>query len=614
LSDGNHRFGDRYVVIGRAGSGGMAEVYRARDELLGREVALKVLNRRLSTDKTFVERFRREAQSAANLNHPNVVSLFDYGSDGGTYYIVMEFIDGQPLADIVRSEGPLMPERAAEIAADVAGALDRAHAAGLVHRDIKPSNIMINSQGQTKVTDFGIARAMTTDGEQTMTQTGMVIGTAAYLSPEQAQGHPVDPRSDVYSLGVVLYEMLTGGPPFTGDTPLSVAYKHVRENPAPPSTINPDVHSELDAIVMKALAKNPDNRYQTAREFREDLQRFLSGQRVLATPLLASAPATTQVLQGQEEEYPPPEKHRRWPAVLLILLALALLALLGFFLVNSLSGQTVEVPDLTDLTRDEAETELDQAGLKGDFVDRPSSKVDPNHVIETDPPAGDEVDEGGTVTVFLSSGPKQVAVPDLSGLTLPQAKKELKEAGLALGEDSEAPSSEVEVGLIIDQDPAPGEEIDADSVVNVVVSSGPELVFLPNVVGQDEETATSNLEAAGFDVVSEQGESDEAEGIVFDMDPDGGVEVNPVDVPTVTISVSTGPAPVEVPDVSGLSREEATSQLESEGFVVQEADADCGETPNTVCDTDPPAGTELEEGDTVTINVQTPGPPDAGDG
>jgi serine/threonine-protein kinase len=591
----------------------MAEVYRARDELLGREVALKVLSRRLSTDSTFVERFRREAQAAANLNHPNVVSLFDYGSDGDTYYIVMEFIDGQPLADIVRSQGPLMPERAAEIAADVARALERAHAAGLVHRDIKPSNIMLNSQGQTKVTDFGIARAMTTDGEQTMTQTGMVIGTAAYLSPEQAQGHPVDPRSDVYSLGVVLYEALTGQPPFTGDTPLSIAYKHVRENPVPPSAVNPDVPPELDAIVMKALAKNPDNRYQSATEFREDLERFLAGQGVHATPLLAAAPAGTQVLEQQEEEYLPDEKRKRWPAILLILLALALLALLGFFLVNSLSGQTVEVPDLTDLTRDEAETELDEAGLQADFENRPSSNVELDHVIETDPPAGDEIDEGGTVTVFLSSGPEQVPVPDLSGKTVPQARKELKDASLKLGERSQAPSSEVEEGRIIDQDPSSGEEIDADSVVDVVVSSGPDLVFLPNVVGQDEETATSNLEAAGFDVVSEEGESEEAEGIVFDMDPDGGVEVDPTEVTSVTILVSTGPPTVEVPDVEGQSREEATATLEGEGFVVEEADADCGATPNTVCGTDPPAGTELEEGDTVTIQVQAPGPPDEGD-
>jgi eukaryotic-like serine/threonine-protein kinase len=607
LSTGNHRFGDRYSVIERAGSGGMAEVYRARDELLGREVAVKVLSRRLSTDRTFVERFRREAQSAANLNHPNVVALYDFGRDGGTYFIVMEYIDGKPLADIIRAEGPLMPERAAEVASDVAAALDRAHAAGLVHRDIKPSNIMINSAGQTKVTDFGIARAMTTEGEQTMTQTGMVIGTAAYLSPEQAQGDPVDARSDVYALGCVLYEMLGGRPPFEGDTPLSIAYKHVRENPAPPSTNNPDVPQVLDAVVMKALAKNPDNRYQSAGEFRDDLQRFLSGQPVHATPLLATATPSTQVLDEAGEA--PPEEKKRWPAILLILLGLALLALILFFLINSLSGETVEVPDLSGLTRDEAEVELREAGLTGDFKDRPSDSVDALEVIKTDPAAGEEIDEGGTVTVFISSGPKQVPVPDLSGLTVPEAKKELKEASLKLGEQSTAPSSEVEKGLIIDQDPAEGEDADADSVVNVVVSSGPELVFLPNVVGQDEDAATDNLEAQGFDVTSETSESEEAEGIVFDMEPDGGVEVDPTEVDTVTIFVSTGPPTTPVPDVTGKSRDEATSELEDAGFNVQEEEEDCDEAPDTVCSQDPSAGTELEEGETVTISVQPAGPP-----
>jgi eukaryotic-like serine/threonine-protein kinase len=612
LSTGNHRFGDRYEVIERAGSGGMAEVYRARDELLGREVAVKVLSRRLSTDRTFVERFRREAQSAANLNHPNVVSLYDYGRDGGTYFIVMEYIDGKPLGDIIRTEGPLLPERAAEIASDVAAGLDRAHSAGLVHRDIKPSNIMINSSGQTKVTDFGIARAMTTEGEQTMTQTGMVIGTAAYLSPEQAQGDPVDARSDVYSLGCVLYEMVGGRPPFAGDTPLSIAYKHVRENATPPSAANPDVPTPLDAIVMKALAKNPANRYQTAGEFRDDLQRFLSGQQVQATPLLAGGTPGTRVLEETEEEYEPPEKKKRWPAILLILLALALLALLGFFLINSLSGQTVQVPDLTGMTRDEAEAELREAGLSGDFEDRASASVDAGDVIETDPAAGEEVDEGGTVTVFISIGPKQVTVPDLIDLTIPEAKKALKDESLELGEQTSRPSSQFDEGHIIEQNPPSGEEADVDSNVDVVVSSGPELVFLPNVVGQDEETAVSNLEASGFEVATETGESDAEEGVVFDMDPDGGVEVDPTEVETVTIVVSTGPETIPVPDVTGQSREDATAELEEAGFVVEEGEQDCDESPNTVCDTNPPPGTELEEGDTVTILVQPP-PDEGGD-
>ncbi|MDQ4024935.1 MAG: Stk1 family PASTA domain-containing Ser/Thr kinase, partial [Actinomycetota bacterium] len=335
MSATNRTYGGRYAVLEPIGSGGMAEVYRARDELLGRDVAVKVLSDRLSRDKSFVERFRREAQSAANLNHPNVVSLYDYGADDGAYYIVMEYIEGKSLGDMVAESGALLPERAAEIAADVAAALERAHSSGLVHRDIKPTNIMVTRSGQTKVTDFGIARALGQSSEQTqMTQTGMVIGTAAYLSPEQAQGNPVDARSDVYSLGCVLYEMLTGRPPFAGDTPLAIAYKHVREDAAAPSTVNPDVPQALDAITLKALAKNPENRYSSAHEMREDLQRFLGGQQVHATPLMATqtvvAPPVssgTQVLRRTETEYEPVPEPRR--GVWYVLAALLILALFG---------------------------------------------------------------------------------------------------------------------------------------------------------------------------------------------------------------------------------------------------------------------------------------------
>ncbi len=334
--------------------------------MLGRDVAVKVLNEKLSSDRSFVERFRREAQAAAGLSHPNIVSLYDYGSDGGANFIVMEMIDGRGLEAIIAGEGPLLPERAAEIASDVARALERAHTTGLVHRDIKPSNIMITSYGQTKVTDFGIARAIG-DGDQTMTQTGMVIGTASYLSPEQAQGNPVDARSDVYALGCVLFEMLTGAPPFTGDTPLSIAYKHVREEPRKPSTINPDVPDALDAITMKSLAKNPDNRYQTAREMREDLQRFVAGEQVHATPLLAGTttvapPATgTQVIRREEEWIDDePEKKRAGVYVAVALLILGVFALLAYLLANNLLGEDepavtkVRVPDVVDKDQDEA--------------------------------------------------------------------------------------------------------------------------------------------------------------------------------------------------------------------------------------------------------------------
>ncbi|MDQ4095474.1 MAG: Stk1 family PASTA domain-containing Ser/Thr kinase, partial [Actinomycetota bacterium] len=582
MSTTHHTFGGRYEVIGRAGSGGMAEVYRARDELLGREVAVKVLNERLSGDRTFVERFRREAQAAANLNHPNIVSLYDFGADGNTYYIVMEYIDGRPLADIIQAEGPLMPERAAEIGVDVARALERAHNANLIHRDVKPSNIMLNSSGQTKVTDFGIARAMGGDGEQTMTQTGMVIGTAAYLSPEQAQGTPVDQRSDVYALGCVLYEMLAGTPPFTGDTPLSVAYRHVRENPQPPSAVNPDVPRAFDAIVMKALAKNPDNRYQSAAELREDLERFLSGQRVLATPLLAPEPTRTQVMAQETSAYEPPPKKRRWLWLLLLLLLIAGAAL-AYFLTRG--AAEVDVPDVVGESQEEAEDIIEAAGLEP-VIERQKSDEDRGVVFDQDPPAGEAVEEGGEVTLFVSSGPPKVSVPDVTGMTRREAKAALEDENLQLGAVESQFSDTVPAGDVISQNPEAGERIQPGSTVDLVVSGGPEPTIVPEVVGLDQASAEDELEAVGLvPSVQETASDDVDEGVVLDQDPDQGTAV--ADGSTVTIYVSTGPEAVVVPDVTGQPTPEARAQLEELGLVVEETEEICEEDiqPNHVCRT-----------------------------
>ena len=604
-------YGGRYAILERVGTGGMAEVYRARDELLGREVAVKVLSERFSRDRSFVERFRREAQAAANLNHPNIVSLFDYGSDDGTYFIVMEFIDGSSLSDIIRREGALMPERAAEIASDVAKALERAHAQGLVHRDIKSGNIMITRTGQTKVTDFGIARAVGRDGEQTMTQTGMVIGTAAYLSPEQAQGNPVDGRSDVYSLGVVLFEMLTGRTPFSGDSALSIAYKHVREDARPPSELNRDVSPQLDAITLKALAKNPDNRYSTAAEMSEDLQRFMHGQKVQATPLLGDRTAVmgrgtgTQVLPPTEVGPPEAPPRRAGWYVMIALLALALIGLLVWLLADNLfGGAEVRVPDVVGMTERQARNELDAVGLRTEVEDRRSRRP-VGEVLEQDPEADSVAREGDTVTITVSGGPRQVEVPPLVGQTQEEAESILEDARLQLGEVTEEPSDEVEEGLVIRQSPEAGQQVDARSSVDIVVSAGPESVTVPPVVGLSEEDARAALDAAGLEVDVIRDSADEPAGEVIAQDPSAGTEVASGD--TVTITVSEGPQGEPMPNVVGQDAEDAEDLLEDEfGLNVnREAETEpCAQPPGTVCRQDPDPGTPVSEGDTVTILVQ----------
>ena len=608
-------FGGRYAVIERVGTGGMAEVYRARDDLLGREVAIKVLHDRYSRDRSFVERFRREAQAAANLTHPNIVALYDYGADGDTYFIVMEFIEGRSLADIIATEGPLLPERAAEIASDVAKALERAHVGGLVHRDVKPSNIMITDTGQTKVTDFGIARALGGDNEQTMTQTGMVIGTAAYLSPEQAQGNQIDARSDVYALGIVLYEILTGAVPFSGDTPLAIAYKHVRENPEPPSTVNPDVPAPLDAIAMKALAKNPDNRYSSASEMHDDLQRFCAGQRVLATPLLqdettVAPPATgTQVIHRSDvEEYEePPPRSRAGLYVAVALAILALFGVLAWMLASNLlgGGEPVDVPKVVGLTEEQARDQLEDLEFEVDTLEKPHSKVEAGFVFRQDPKANEEAEAGDTVTIYVSTGPRQVEVPTLVGLTLDEARARLKEAGLRLGDVTPEFAEGVEPDEVLRQFPREGEQVEERERVDVVIAAG---ATVPGVIGMTQEEAEAAIIEAGFtpSVLTEPNDEYE-EGIVFGQDPEEGAELDPGD--TVTIVVSEGPETQTMPSVVGENGDDAEAELEENlGLVVEQVDADpteCGAVPpGTVCYQDPEEGTQVEEGDEAILYVQ----------
>ncbi len=417
--------GNRYQVEARIGAGGMAEVYRGFDPILNRTVAIKVLLPQFARDTSFVARFRREAQAAARLNQPNIVGVFDTGADGDTQYIVMEFVEGRTLGEFMQTGRRPTPVQSAEIAQKICAALTAAHAVGVIHRDIKPGNVMVTRDGTVKVMDFGIARVL---GPETAPQTSAVLGTASYLSPEQAQGSPVDARTDIYSLGAVLYEMLTGRPPFTGDTPVAVAYKQVNETPVVPSQLNPDVPARLDAVVMKALAKNPSNRYQTAEEFSADLERVIKGQDVEATPLMAGAAAgaATQVISRpqQTQVLPPSEEpkgsgRKVWLGILIGILVVAIFGGAGYLLVSSLTGDNggnilVAVPDVVNMTQEDAVSALTAEGFESVVKTREvdPDETEPGIVVAQDPKKNTELEKGSEVTIFVSVEPDTVAVPD----------------------------------------------------------------------------------------------------------------------------------------------------------------------------------------------------------
>jgi serine/threonine protein kinase len=505
--------GGRYRVEGELGRGGMARVYRGTDTVLGRPVAVKVLASQYADDGTFVTRFRREAQAAARLNHQNLVQVYDTGSDDGVHYIVMEFVEARTLADYLAGGGRIMPDRAIELAESVCDALTVAHEQGVIHRDIKPANIMVTRDGQVKVTDFGIARVAS---NETVEQTAAVLGTASYLSPEQAQGGAIDQRSDVYSLGCVLYEMLTGRPPFTGDSPVAVASKHVLEQPIPPSRINPDVSSALDAVVMRAIAKNPDNRYQSAAEMKEDLERARQGLPVLATPLLADSPATQVIHRAQPQPTsvlppgaaggPPSEPDRTpgWLIALIVFLVLAVLGTLLFLfarnLLSSNQGAQVKVPSVTGFTQDAATTALRDKG----FTVEPQQKFSAQPtgiVISQDPPGGSLADQGSKVTIVVSKGQKQVTVPDLSGLTVDEARTKLGK-DLTLGNVTEQESTQPE-GTIVSQSPPAGSTANKGDPVDVVVAKAapsPTPIPVTDFTCESLGHAESELEHDGFQV------------------------------------------------------------------------------------------------------------------
>src|SRR5262245_30509672 len=488
----------------------MAKVFLGTDTVLGRTVAIKMLAPQFADDDGFVQRFRREAQAAASISHPHIVSVFDTGSDDGLHYIVMEYVEGKTLAEYLAGGARIMPDRAIDISMAVCQALEAAHAQGVIHRDVKPGNIMLNERGEVKVTDFGIARVTTT--AETVAQTAAILGTASYLSPEQAQGLPVDGRSDIYSLGCVLFEMVTGPPPFLGDSPVAVASKQVLEQPTPPSRLNPDVTADLDAVILRALAKNPANRYQSAEEMRADLDRAKRGLPVDATPLLAAA-GTTQVIDRPPPQstqvLPPPDepKRRNWIPIVVTLVLVALLGLLLWFVAANLlsddnqNGAMISVPNVVGETRQVAEQKLTDAGLKvGDItkVQPTDPSQTPGTVLEQDPAADEQVDRQTPVNLTIVANPAQVAIPDLQGKTVAEAQAALIDLGLVPDGPQGEPSDTVDVGRVTRTDPATGQDVDPGSTVTIFTSSGPEQVTVPLVTCQSFGSAQNELERAGL--------------------------------------------------------------------------------------------------------------------
>ncbi|MEV6827629.1 Stk1 family PASTA domain-containing Ser/Thr kinase [Amycolatopsis sp. NPDC051102] len=633
---------NRYELGETLGYGGMSEVHHGQDVRLGREVAIKILRADLARDPQFQERFRREAQNSAALNHPAIVAVYDTGEANTEFgplpYIVMEYVEGRTLRDIVKTEGPMSQKRAMEVMADVCAALDFSHRHGIVHRDVKPANVMITKNGAVKVMDFGIARAMH-DGQSAMTQTAAVIGTAQYLSPEQARGESVDARSDVYAAGCVLYELITGEPPFTGDSPVAVAYQHVREDPNPPSSVNPAVAPELDAVVLKALAKGPANRYQSAAEMRSDLVRTLSGQRPVA-PMVMSEDERTQVMNADRrqpqryDEYSEPDDEdpkarRRRRTILAAVAAVFVLGavLLIMWLAGSFKGNDatlVAVPDVLHQTVPQARETLNGKGFNGTIEQKQVTcgvtptdgspqcgQDDINKVIKIDPSVGTQVATSQKITLWVGVAPGKASVPDLKGKTPAQAEQALTDAKLTLD-----PSvGEVEVddpnqaGLVQNQTPAASTEVAQGSSVKITVGKSKQLKTVTDFTGKPYSQAKSALEAQGWKTKKTEQASDTVpKDSVITQNPNGGqLAVGE----TITLTVSTGPTTptstqIEMPQLVGMPVDEAQSKLASMGWtgtLQQQSDRSSRQPEGTVTRQSVKAGSTISNNQPITVFV-----------
>ena len=616
----------RYDLSVHLARGGMADVFEATDRMLDRRVAVKIMHQRFAESGTFVARFRKEALAAANLSHPNIVSIYDWGHKDGTYFIVMELVKGRSLRDVLRSEGKLLPRRAAEIAAEVASALEMAHRNGVVHRDIKPGNVLLAEDGAVKVTDFGVARAR--DDSQDLTRAGAVIGTATYFSPEQARGDPADERSDIYSLGVVLYEMLVGGPPFSGETPVSVAFQHVTSEVPPPGRLNPDIPRELEEIVMRSLEKDPARRYRTAADMRRDLLLFLRGRTNRpAAGTRPPGPATTREAGKPPPTVPPGEVYRRVqepprqpsqiPFVITSVVLAALVVVGVWYLLSNLRTEPpispvtteaagLEIPDVVGQPEDQAFQALQEAGFNVRSVGEPD-EAEPGTVIRTDPPAGTSAEAERFVEVVVSEGPLQIQVPTVVGSTRERARAQLTGQGFVV--DIRTTRHEtVGAGLVVSQAPEGTERAPRGSTVQLVVSAGPEPIEMPSVVGSSSERAEGMLAGLGLEVVTTtEFDAGVEEGFVIRQDPAAGTDINPGW--TVQIVISEGPEEIEIEPVANRPVAEVLAMLQDMGLlatVVQESHTQV--QAGLVIRTDPPPGTRVSVGSPVTV-VESTGSP-----
>jgi beta-lactam-binding protein with PASTA domain/predicted Ser/Thr protein kinase len=628
-------FDGRYELQGRLGAGGMATVYLAEDTSLHRKVAIKVLAERYAEDEQFVERFRREAQSAAGLNHPNIVAIYDRGVAEGTYYIAMEYLDGPTLKDVIDERGGIEPDRAIGFAKQILAALRFAHNHGVVHRDIKPHNVVVSPDGRLKVTDFGIARA----GASQMTEVGSIVGTAQYLSPEQARGEVVGPPSDLYSVGIVLYEMLTGRVPFDGDSAVAIAMKHLSEEPVPPSVYAPGTPPALEQVVLRALAKDAGDRYQTAEEMSADLDRARRGvalsprteqmTRVIAPvhtapqPRVEPPPDATRVWDRdvppprRQPPPPPPVRPRRsrWPWVLLALLVLAAGAVAAVALTGVIGGGSdtpttapptvVRVPTgLLGLDEAPATERLQRAGLTARPVTR-ASPQSPGVVIGVSPPGGKQVKVGSSVTLLISQGVNLVTVPKITGMTLQDATALLGQKGLKIGDQTET-NDLAAAGNVIAQDPVAAATAPAGSSVAITVSKGPKDTLVPDLTGQDLATAQQTLAGAKLKpgTIRRIASNDQPAGSVLSNDPPGGTQA-PEGSP-VNMVLSSGPKKVVMPEVYGDTAEVAAQKIQDAGLVPRAPSSFPTNDPaldNTVRKTSPQPGTPVREGSSVIISV-----------